>query len=542
MSRDRHGHGNGRSKNGTLRRQLQRNRPIGQLIEIVLTPLAEAGILVDHTAVTGDGQIALLEVVLLQERVDFVPQTPHTVDGDGEVAGRTTRDGLAHAAQKHQVLGGRRLGKGMLFLEQSRGGRQGRRRIGLEKGDETGIQRVGLPQRPRQLPVEQGGGLDGLDENQAHDLAQVPAGDHVLERLVVGPQMGAIEAVVPAGAWQNAGPPKHAQFTVDDHILGDVEPGGGTHAELGPSDGVDGEMDGDVGAGAQNERHAGVRVDIGPREQGGGPVIDDGVHVHVQVPPTTGVGDQAAEFVADGAIGAAKAFAHVDDESGVDGGLLDGEGPRQAHGQRLGRVAAIRRVDEAEHGVDAGGHPVEEAGAVEGLDRVIDDGGGFAHDGDPAAAVQLDQGHAEGRPADVDGQKGALLGAGGQGMGVGGQHADGTGVQGGPQLVADLIGHGDQTAVVAQGGCAQAVDLGGQVVERGRTEDIATQQDGLQPGHELGEERLEPLDDGQHIGCWICSAGCSAGGGERERERGRGRNEQDQGGPGERLNGSAEHS
>lgn len=148
--------------------------------------------------------------------------------------------------------------------------------------------------------------------------------------------------------------------------------------------------------------------------------------------------------------------------------LLDREGPRQAHGEDGGTV------DFLDGGIRNGrldllGHPVEEGRAAQVSHRLVDFEALHVDDahalGGGLVAVELHDGNAEGGAADVQGQIGALLAAGGELVVVRRQHADVAHLQLRSELSLQLSRHVQQLRGV-EGSLEQALDLAQEVVDR----------------------------------------------------------------------------
>jgi len=136
----------------------------------------------------------------------------------------------------------------------------------VDDGQHAALQRVRLGDAGRVLPAEQVVLLDGLDEDQPHELAEVAAAELVLEGLEVRAQVHEVEVVVPARHRQDA-LAEHAHFGVDQHVLGLVVPGLRPHPELLLVEDGDGEHGCCVEAGAENECEASGWVDVCARKE-----------------------------------------------------------------------------------------------------------------------------------------------------------------------------------------------------------------------------------------------------------------------------------
>lgn len=116
-------------------------RLLAKLVQVGLTGITEAGVLVDDGAVAGNGQV-LSGLVALDDgdlgsfldaignggggwELYVIAQTPHAVNGGCEIAGGAARNNLTDASEEAQVLNGREAGEGVLFLQQSSGGGHG---------------------------------------------------------------------------------------------------------------------------------------------------------------------------------------------------------------------------------------------------------------------------------------------------------------------------------------------------------------------------------------------------------------------------------
>ena len=102
-----------------------------------------------------------------------------------------------------------------------RGGEAGDLRV--DGGERAALERVGLGEAGRGLAGEEVVALDGLNQHEAHQLAEVAAAELVLEGLEVRAQVHHVEVLVPPRHRQDA-LAEHAHFRVDQHVLGFVVP------------------------------------------------------------------------------------------------------------------------------------------------------------------------------------------------------------------------------------------------------------------------------------------------------------------------------
>ncbi len=93
-------------------------------------------------------------------------------------------------------------------------------------------------------------------------------------------------------------------------MAGLVEPGSWAGTELRPTHSRDGEVDGDVDAGAEDQAKAGRRVDVGLGQQRGRRVVDNGCQLGVQALLAAGRFDDLAQVLAHETVGGPEALTH----------------------------------------------------------------------------------------------------------------------------------------------------------------------------------------------------------------------------------------
>jgi len=68
----------------------------------------------------------------------------------------------------------------------------------IDNGKDASFYRVRLGDAPRILAAKKVVLLDGFDNNKTGDFSKVASTQHVLERLIIGMHMNAIDVFVPA--------------------------------------------------------------------------------------------------------------------------------------------------------------------------------------------------------------------------------------------------------------------------------------------------------------------------------------------------------